>query len=75
MRACSAWRKQNTNSQLQPLLAFMCQSVCVCVGAEGGDNQEVFVKVITQGRRLTARVTVILQSALPPLQPVPLPHQ
>ena len=26
---------------------------------------------IAQGRRLTARVTVILQSALPPLHPVP----
>ena len=38
----------------------VCVCVCVCVGAEEGDDQEVFLKVITQGHRLTARVTVIL---------------
>ena len=62
-------------SQLQLLLAFMCHlcvcvCVCVCVGAEGGDSQEVLVKVIAQGHRLTARITVILQNAFLPLHPV-----
>lgn len=58
-------------SQLQPLLAFMCPlCVCVCVGAEGGDNQKVLVKVIAQGHRLTARITVILPKCFLPLHPV-----